>query len=280
MTIIKKRSVVEVFYYLMAIDGDPDQIMMGKFFELGAEVDAEGFPEYRDELIDYCSRQKLRMIDPEDYYDVLAECVDRSLKQTTDNIEEGMTSRMLVWNLLVNALYDRKYSDNERRLIKHIVRVLNIETSVFLEMEQLIRTSVAVNDEIEWLKTSDRPFNEISPIFDEAKRRAQVIAESAMALIEDEMYEKSIDALEVKDDFVDIARKKVEETVAPVTEKIEEAINPVKDKVIEKAAPVAEDIAEKAGKFVGDAKKTLFKAFSKKKNDKDEKDDDDDFIGE
>ena len=75
------------------------------------------------------------MIDQDDYYDVLSECVDRSLKQTTESIEEGMTSRMLVWNLLVNALFDRKYSDNERRLIKHIVRVLNIETSVFLEME-------------------------------------------------------------------------------------------------------------------------------------------------
>ena len=277
MTVIKKRSVVEVFYYLMAIDGDPDQIMMTKFYELGTEVDADQFPEYRDELVDYCSRQKCRMIDPEDYYDVLSECVDRSLKQTTDNVEEGMTSRMLVWNLLVNALYDRKYSDNERRLIKHIVRTLNIETSVFLEMEQLIKTSVAVSDEIEWLKTSDRPFNEIAPIFDEAQRRAKVISDSAMALIEDELYEKSIEALEIKDDFVDIAKKKVEETVAPVTDKIEEAINPVKDKVIEKAAPVAEDIAEKAGKFVGDARKTLFKAFSKKKNTVEHEDD---FIGE
>lgn len=264
MIIIKKRSVIEIFYYLMAVDGEPNTVMLSKFNELGTEVDAEKFPEYKDELIDFCNRQKERMIDPEDYYDVLSESVDRALTKTTENLEEGMTSRMLVWNLLVNALYDRTYTDNERRLVKHIVRVLNIKHSVFLEMEQLIKTSVAVTDEIEWLKSSDKPFGRISPIFDEAKKRAEIISESAMALIEDEMYEKAVEALEIKDDFVDIARKKVGETVAPVTDKIGETIDPLKDKVLEKTALVTEDIAGITGKFVRDAKRTIFKVYNKK----------------
>ena len=131
-------------------------------------------------------------------------------------------------------------------------------------MEQLIKTSVAVTDEIEWLKSSDKPFSRISPIFDEAKKRAEIISESAMALIEDEMYEKSVEALEIKDDFVDIARNKVEETVAPVTEKIGETIDPLKDKMLEKTAPVMEDIAGITGKFVRDAKRTIFKVYNKK----------------
>ena len=38
------------------------------------------------------------------------------------------------------------------------------------------------------------------------------------------MYEKSIDALEIKDDFVDIAKQKVEEAVAPVADKIEKQL--------------------------------------------------------
>ena len=48
--------------------------------------------------------------------------------------------RLLVWNMLVIAFSNKNYSSFERKLIKHIVRVWNMDRTVFLEMEQIIKT--------------------------------------------------------------------------------------------------------------------------------------------
>ena len=96
--------------------------------------------------------------------------------------------RLLVWNMLVIAFSNKNYSSFERKLIKHIVRVWNMDRTVFLEMEQIIKTHADIMAELEYTNQSNRPYSEVRPIVDELERRQKVVLNCAKQLIEDELY--------------------------------------------------------------------------------------------
>lgn len=266
MIIFEKQSALAVFYYLIAVDGNVSEEELVKFDEIGQEVDPDGFPNYKDALINACQDQMNNIIDEEDHYDVIIEGIDKALANRADSLEDGLTSRMLIWDLMTISFIDEDYSNLERKLIKHIVRVLEIDKSIFLEMEQLMKTNVSVTREKEWLQQSNRPYNEIAPIVDELEKRINAIRESASCLIRDEILVPTVEKLEIKQDFIDIAKEKVGDKMAPVAEKIGDA----RDAVAEKVAPAAAEIGEKAGKIFNTTRGKLFsgiKSLQKDKND-------------
>ena len=93
---------------------------------------------------------------------------------------------------------------------------------------------MAVEKEIAWLSASQKPYVEIQPIISELENRQQVILTEAKALLKDEL-EASVEKLEYQPDFIDTAKKKVEETVAPVVDNIGKAVTPVVDKIGDQA---------------------------------------------
>ncbi len=52
---------------------------------------------------------------------------------------QGVGVRLLIWNMLVIAFINGECTKDEKRLIKHVVRVTKMDKSVFLEMEQLMK---------------------------------------------------------------------------------------------------------------------------------------------
>ena len=216
------KGSVAAFYYLAMTDGDVLQQELEKFDEVGKGIDPDHFAEYRDELIAECEAQKDRMIDDEDYADIIIEGFDQSLN--SDVGEEGVAARMLIWNMLVIAMADGEYSKAERRLIKHFVRLTETEKSVFLEMEQLIMSYVAVQKERESLSDSDRPYKEIAPLMEQLKKREQDISQIAQNLIADEEMLESIKAVEYEPDFIDKAGKGIAAAAAPVVTDVSKAV--------------------------------------------------------
>ena len=105
------------------------------------------------------------------YYEVVLEGVDKALAAQIDDPANGITVRLLVWDMLVIAFSNAEYSSYERKLVKHIVRVMGMDRSVFLEMEQIVKTNAAVENELTWINQSNRPYFEIRPIVDELERR-------------------------------------------------------------------------------------------------------------
>ena len=188
MISLEKRAAIKNFYYLMAVDGAVTADEIECFDSIGAELDPEAFATYRDDLIAECEHQLKNIIDEEDYYEVVLEGVDKALVAQIDDLTKGITIRYLVWNMLVIAFSNTEYSSFERKLIKHIVRVMDMDRSVFLEMEQIIKTNAAVENELRWINQSNRPYSEIRPIVDELERRQKVVLTCARQLIEDELY--------------------------------------------------------------------------------------------
>ena len=195
MILFEKKASVKAFYYLMAVDGAVTADEIACFDEIGNTLDPVEFPKYRDKVILECDQQMTTMIDDEDQYEVVLEGVDKVLSAQTEDVETGVAVRFLVWNMLVIAFSNKNYSSLERKFIKHIVRVLNMDRSVFWEMEQIIKTHADITTELEWINQSSRPYSEIRPIVDELERRQKAVLDCAKQLIEDELYtpvEKSV----------------------------------------------------------------------------------------
>ena len=231
-----KKSTMLCFYYMMAVDGDISEQEKESLNMIGQELDPEKFFEYKNSLNDLYKEQISNVIDADDVYDLIAEGVDKALTDEADDNESGISLRLLIWNMLTVAFSDNDYSDNERRLLKHIVRTHDIEKDVFLEMEQLMKTNIAVSKEIEAMERSEKPYSEIRPIIDELEERRQVIINSAKALIEDEMYTPVT---------------KVEIQKSNVFESAKNTAGKVSENVVNTVAPIASNLGNQTKKLFG-----------------------------
>lgn len=188
MIVFERQAAIQAFYYLMAVDGTVQPEELAAFDSIGNEIDPEEFASYRDVAIEVCEEQLASLIEEEDYYEVVLEGVDKALSFRTEDVQNGVPVRLLIWNMLVIALSNGEFSALERKLIKHIVRTMDVEHSVFIEMEQIIKTNVSVEQQLAWITKSDRPYAEIRPIVEELERRQNIIVTCAKRLIEDELY--------------------------------------------------------------------------------------------
>ena len=104
-----------------------------------------------------------KVIDPEDYYDALQDGAEEALlsSQKAEGLHFPETPCM---DLLSVAYSDEKYKDAERRFLKYVVRKLNIDKAVFLEMESSILTLMDIERELAWIKTTNRPYLTIETI--------------------------------------------------------------------------------------------------------------------
>lgn len=182
ITSISTKSAIKIIYFLMAVDGEIYDIEEEKFDDIGRELAPDYF-EFKEELVNECQTYLDKVIDPEDYYDVIQDGVGEALLSSQQTEDTFITPKLLVWNLLTVAYSEGKYDDSERKLIKYIVRKLNIDKAVFLEMESSILTLIDLEKELEWIKKTDRPYLTIEAMVNEIADRKNVIFESVKDLI-------------------------------------------------------------------------------------------------
>lgn len=179
---IPVRNALKVFYYLIAADGKILEEELRKFDEIGTALDP-AFEAHKAEIIEECNEQLENTIDPEDYYDVLQDAVGEAIDSSGFDGGSFITPRLLLWNMLTIAYCDGEYAEQERRLLKCVVRKLNIDKAVFLEMENSILTVSELENELQWIKTTDRPYLQIETMVNRINHRRDTIFESVMALI-------------------------------------------------------------------------------------------------
>ena len=266
MRIIEKKNAMKVFYYLMAVDGDVSSAKMEKFDEIGHEIDGDAFADYRDAISDECSMQINTASGDDDFYDVIQEGMDEALNDETADESSSIPARLLVWNMLAIAFSNDEYSEAERRIISHVVRFTKVDKSVFLEMEQLIKTEASVERENKWIQASGKPYAEVRPVVEELEKRQKIIVESARALIEDEIVSDSPYIEEEKRRVFDDAMTKISEKINPIAYEIGSKTAVVADetkrKIGETVNPAVADIKAGASKLLG-----KIKAQTQKKSD-------------
>lgn len=256
MVKIERRNAVKAFYYLMAADGEVCGGELERFAEIAGELDGESFADYKDALIEECKAQIARAVTEDEAYDVVQEGLDEALVGGMSETLDGIPVRLLVWDMLAIAFTDDAYSELERKLILHVVRTLKMDRSVFMEMEQLIKTAASVDKVLAWIKTTDRSYAEVSPVVEELEKRRAVIVGSAKALIEDEVEETEIYI--ARPELLDKAKVRFAEIVDPLAaelgERAKKTADDTKKFVSEKIAPAASDFIDNAGKLLGKLK--------------------------
>ena len=179
---IATRNALQIIYYLMAADGTVCPSEEEKFDAIGTELDPD-FADSKPAIIKNCQTQLEKVIDPEDYYDVLQDGVEDAIQHTSEAADTSITPKLLVWNLLTLAYSDKSCDKTERKLLKYIVRKLQVDKAVFLEMESCILTILDIEKEITWIKTTEQPYLTIEARVNELTKRQTVIFDSVKDLI-------------------------------------------------------------------------------------------------
>ena len=168
--------------YMMAVDGQITQSEEEKFDEICMALDPD-YPVKKDDIISECRNQLDKLIDEDDYYDVIQDGVEDAIIKSMKTEDSFITPKILVWDLLTIAYSDDSYDAIERKLLKYIVRKLDIDKAVFAEMESSILTLMDLEKELKWIKTTDRPYLTIEAMVNEIQDRKSVIFESVKDLI-------------------------------------------------------------------------------------------------
>ncbi len=179
---ISTKNAIKIIYYLMAADGEIFHSEEEKFDAIGAELDPD-FSGNKEQIVKECKTQMDKVIDPEDYCDVLQEGIELALSSSSRTEAAFITPKLLVWDLLTIAYSDGNYDMSERRLLKYVVRKLNIDKAIFLEMESSILTLIDLERELKWIKSTDRPYLTVETMVNEIADRKNVIFESVKDLI-------------------------------------------------------------------------------------------------
>lgn len=244
---ILTENAMRIFYYLMAVDGEVSSVERETFTEMGSALKIPD-TETLDDIAGQC-KTNLQNISKEDRYDIISENVDRVLYDVTNDSDEGISSRLLIWDMLAIAYSDRNYSLEEEKLIKHVARVLDLNESIYLEMEHMIKTIVAIKKELEWLEGTNGEYLKIHAEVEELRNRISVIIQAAVALIDDENF-SSIEKLEIH------------KTKAEVV--IENAFHKT-GKQVKNAASVTGDKVKTAAGSVGTKTKDILTGFKTKR---------------
>ena len=215
MRIYETRSALTTFYFLLAVDGSIDGDELAHWHTIGQSIDPGHFDEYSDDIESEC--KFLADSAGDEQYDLISEAIDEALSHEAGENDQGLTPRLLIWDLFAAAFSNRHYDDAEKRLINHIARKAGVDKSIVLEMKQMMKTLTSIQNEIDWAGKTTRPYAEIKPIIDELEKRQNVITEAAEYLIADEI--DADNPYEYKPDFLDKTKSKIGAAVAPVASK-------------------------------------------------------------
>lgn len=241
MKVYETKSSIQSLYYLMAVDKNIGEDELVRFCEIGEELDRKNFNSYKESIIESCQKHISSGEPDDDYYDVIMESLDFALRHTAKRDDQGVTGRLLVWNMLAIAFSNKEYDATEKKLISHVARVSDVPKDVFLDMEQSMQAAMAIQKELVWIQNSNRPYNEVRPVVDDLENRLAVILGSAKALIEDEVILD--DPFEDNPDFIDKAKGALDEAMAPVLDKVGDAAKNVGDVAVNVGEAVAEAVS-------------------------------------
>jgi len=182
--LISFENAMRIIYCLMAVDHTISEKEIVKFNEIGKQIDPL-FGNYKDRLVAECQAEFDKATDDEDYYDVVHDYAGNVLRDSEHASEKVINGKTLYWNLLAAAYVDEGYSENEKRLIKYIARILEIDKTITVEMEGALKTLLAIEDDKYFLQESGRTYKEVQVHMEDLEERRTAILQGIFALVSD-----------------------------------------------------------------------------------------------
>ncbi|KFI67602.1 hypothetical protein [Bifidobacterium magnum] len=267
------KGALTACYYLIALDGTTAQRELDLFDELGNELDPKHFRNYRNKIVDQHSARMAGAHDSQERYELSSEGMDEALKDHGVGNTEGVTPRLLLWDMLALIHADGNATDDERRLVHHVIRTSIRQQRVADQMEQLMHACVAVGRELERVKNSSLSYAQAEAKVNELTLRQETLVNAAQALIHDETVPKVPAAKVANKDIVDQAGEAIGHAMGQAGEQIGnamqgvqhgvgDAVNNVQHVFEHNVAPAAQQAADAVGKAAQDAQKKVGDAWN------------------
>ena len=182
VTALSVRSVMKIIFYMMSVDGEVLHNEEEKYDEIGREFDPD-YDSKKEMIIGACKTQMQKSVDPEDYYTLVQDGVEIAIREGANSKNAMITPKVLLWNLMTIAYSDGFYDENERQLLKYTALKLNVDKTVLLEMESSFLAIRDLDEELNWIKRTDRPYLTIESMVNEIADRKSAILDSVKDLI-------------------------------------------------------------------------------------------------
>lgn len=177
-------DALSIFFYLMASDGSVHDDELDRFNSIFDEM-SESCVQTKENLISACqahldfNKSSISPLIP------AMTCVDQTLLSINSLAENEpiIPTKLLIWDLFAIAHSDGVCNDAERELISHIARHVGVDETTLLEMESTVLTIYDIEHELNWIKTTDKPYLVIESIVNELESRKAAAFEGAQALI-------------------------------------------------------------------------------------------------
>lgn len=177
-------DALSIFYYLMAADGTVHEDELSRFDSIFDEM-GDACIETKEDLISSC--QSLLEVNKSAISPLIPAmtCVDQTLLSISAiaGNEVTISPRLLIWDLFAIAHSDGTCNEAERELINHIARQVGVDETTLLEMKSTVLTIYDIERELDWVKTTNRPYLAIEAIVDELESRKAAAFEGVQALI-------------------------------------------------------------------------------------------------
>lgn len=197
------HMALSVLYYLILVDGQSQEHELQLFEQLGEQFDAAEFKACRETVIADCEKQVAGAADDFEHYELVTEGVDKTLARKPSSKGPQIPLSMVLWDMLAVAHADRACSAEEERLIKHVVRVNNVDQRLYRQFVYTMNACVAVDAQLEAVKNSSMSYSEAKPIVDELEHRRDVMVAGALDVINDSRMPAVPAVQQVQEDIVD-----------------------------------------------------------------------------
>lgn len=171
-----------IMYAVLMADGVLTPEEDKRFSEIGTEM-AGNYESLKPEIVQSFEKSMSKAIDPEDREEIVFEFVDENLRKPVKPKESLISSELLLWDLMVLAYSDGVYSEPEKKLIKHVFRKLNVDQTKYREMENSLLALHDLENEIDWIKQTDRPYTRVEKEIRQLQERQNQILKNVEALI-------------------------------------------------------------------------------------------------
>lgn len=120
---IKEWAALEIYYYMIAVDGEVKQVEMDKFIAILKESDdsnsdmgKEAIREDLDKFVEMCNQRLETAIDEDEYFEIIKERIDEMMDEAVRDWSsyDSIEASGLIWNLLCIAASDKEYSEIEK----------------------------------------------------------------------------------------------------------------------------------------------------------------------
>ena len=96
---LSTKSSTKIIYYLMVVDGEVFHNEEEKFDSVCSELDPD-FAAHKEGIIRECKAQMDKIIDSDDFYDVIQDGIEEAIIASTKTKDTFITPKLLVWDLL------------------------------------------------------------------------------------------------------------------------------------------------------------------------------------